>query len=190
MGWGSEILQRVTCHHSLPNSILIVLQLEKFSGRVSSNRLSLLGKCSRICRKSRLTRIRMGELFLPPATQFWPKSGIGFFPQQVVAFRIRDAPNSWSFSCCCCCSELALHVSAGELGCWRGFHGDPTRDHGIPARVSAANAYIGRQTFAARSLLLLLLLPLHKNSNFASGQSQSNNESKYFGSRLVNTQGK
>lgn len=65
MGWGLETLRRVTSHHFLPNSILIVLQLEKFSARVSTKRLSLLGKCSRICRKSRMERI-CSRTFPPP----------------------------------------------------------------------------------------------------------------------------
>lgn len=140
-----------------------------------------------------MQEVQDGEILqqnFSPATLFCPKSGIGFFPQQVVAFRIRDAPNSWS-SCCCCCFELALHVSAADPWWRRGYLGDSDsgsrRDHGIPARVSAAIGYIGRQTFAARSLLLLLLLPLHKNSNFASGQRQTNNEPKCLDSRLAHT---
>jgi len=86
MGWSSEILQRVTCHHSLPNSILIVLQLEKFSGRVSSNRLSLLGKCSRICRKSRLTRIRSENFSSPPPLNSGQSLALDFSHNRLLHF--------------------------------------------------------------------------------------------------------
>jgi len=136
------------------------------------------------------------ELFLPPPLSSGQSLALDFSHNRLLHFEY-VTPQIVGVSVAAAVA-LNLHYTYPPENCDAGgdFMGirargpGGTRDHGIPARVSAANAYIGRQTFAARSLLLLLLLPLHKNSNFASGQSQSNNEPKYCKSRLVNTQGK